>query len=65
MMKNDEPWLFDLQEDPDEVTNFFGKPECRNVVRDLSKELLAYGAKYKDPYVESPRIKQALAEAAS
>jgi len=60
----DEPWLFDLEKDPDEVTNFFGKPECRGVVRDLSKALLAYGATHKDPYVENPNVRKALTAAA-
>ena len=59
-----EPWLFDLQTDPDELTNFFARPECREVVRDLSKALLAYGAEYKDPYVASPSIRKALESAA-
>ena len=61
---DDEPWLFDLQTDPDELINFFAKPECREVVRDLSKALLAYGATYKDPYVAEPSIRKALAAAA-
>jgi len=59
-----EPWLFDLETDPDELINFFAKPECREVVRDLSTALLAYGATYKDPYVAEPAIKKALASAA-
>ncbi len=61
----DEPWLFDLQADPDEVTNLFGKPACREVVRGLSKQLLAYADRYSDPYVEQPDVKKALAAAVS
>jgi len=59
-----EPWLFDLQTDPDELINFYAKPECRDVVRDLSKALLAYGDKYKDPYVADPAIRKAMESAA-
>ncbi len=33
----DDPWLFDLQKDPDEVTNFFSDPEYREIIWSLSK----------------------------
>lgn len=56
----DDPWLFDLEKDPDELENFFTKPPYRQTVRDLSNDLLAYAKKAKDPYVEDPAIKQAL-----
>ncbi len=52
----DMPWLFDLEKDPDERTNFLPKPEYRATVRDLSKALLEYGNRYKDPYIKAPRI---------
>jgi arylsulfatase A-like enzyme len=53
----DEPWLFDLGKDPDELRNFLRVPDCREVVRRLSRELLAYCKKHRDPYGEAPRIK--------
>ena len=59
----DEPWLFDLQEDPDEVINFFADPAYGDVVRDLSKELIAYADRHGDPYVEAPKMRKALADA--
>ena len=52
----DMPWLFDLEKDPDERTNFLPKPEYRATVRDLSKALLEYGNRYQDPYIKAPRI---------
>jgi len=58
---NDAPWLFDLEKDPDELTNFFGKSDCREVVRGLSRELAAYARKFKDPYADNPNIKADLA----
>jgi arylsulfatase A-like enzyme len=53
----DDPWLFDLQEDPDELKNFFSDPAYREVVRDHSRLLAAYGKKYQDPYVDLPKVR--------
>ncbi len=53
---SDPPWLFDLEKDPDELVNFFTKPECRETVRELSQALIDYGRAFKDPRTESPRI---------
>jgi len=52
----DDPWLFDLDREPDELTNFFTNREYRDTVRTLSKELRDYGAKWNDPRVANPRI---------
>ncbi len=57
----DDPWLFDLDKDPDELVNAFCKADYRETVRTLSQQLLAYGKKYKDPYVKDARIKADLA----
>ena len=54
---NDEPWLFDLEKDPDELTNCFAKADYREIVRDLSKQLAAYCKKHNDPYADAPQIK--------
>ncbi len=59
----DDPWLFDLQGDPDELTNFFSDPAYRQTVRELSRALLVYGKKHKDPYVDHPAIKRGLQRA--
>jgi arylsulfatase A-like enzyme len=56
----DEPWLFDLAKDPDEVVNFFADPAYADVVRSLSKQLIGYADRYGDPYVEAPNIRDAL-----
>ena len=47
----DVPWLFDLQTDPDELTNVFQVPQYRDTLRALAEDLLAYGKAYDDPYV--------------
>ena len=51
------PWLFDMEKDPHELKNFFADPACRETVRALSRELLAYCKTCTDPRIESPRIK--------
>jgi arylsulfatase A-like enzyme len=59
----DEPWLFDLQKDPDELINFYHDPDCRDIVRFLAAELLAYGRAHGDPRVDHPHISAQLKEA--
>jgi len=56
----DDPWLFDLAKDPDELENFFAESAYRETVRELSHELLAYARESKDPYIAQPQIKAAL-----
>ncbi|MEM7384806.1 MAG: sulfatase [Verrucomicrobiota bacterium] len=53
----DTPWLFDLQEDPDELKNFFLEADRREVVRTLSKALLDYGKRYGDPVLSGPAVR--------
>ncbi len=57
----DPPWLFDLERDPDEITNFFEHAGYREIVKQLGRRLLAYGRQYKDPYIRVPRIEADLA----
>ena len=52
----DDPWLFDLQRDPDELTNFFGDREYRDTVRTLSTQLRDYGRNSQDPRLADARI---------
>jgi len=61
----DDPWLFDLEKDPDELTNFFLDPACRETVRELSREIVAYGKKYGDERIENAKIKADLQWAVS
>ena len=62
---NSEPWLFDLEKDPNELTNLLRSPEHRETLRALARELAAYARQYRDPFVASPRIKADLAWAVS
>jgi uncharacterized sulfatase len=60
---NDEPWLFDLEKDPDEIINFYRNPAYRDVVSNLARELLTYGIEYRDPRVEHTKIRAELDQA--
>ena len=60
----DEPWLLDLREDPDEVTNFFGDERHGVVVKELARELIEYGRRYGDPCTCNPKVAGALKRAA-
>ena len=53
----DNPWLIDMEKDPDELKNFFLDPEYRSIVRDLGAELIAYGRKFKDGRTSVAKIK--------
>jgi len=59
----DRPWLFDLANDPDERTNCFDRPDCREVVRRLTSRLAEYCRKRNDPYGKVPKIKAEMASA--
>lgn len=52
----DDPWLYDLQKDPDELVNVVSKPEYEDVARRLSQKLLKYARAYNDPRLKNERI---------
>lgn len=60
LSSSDEPWLLDLTEDPDELTNFIGGLRHREVAKSLARDLIAYGKKHKDPYCAHPVVKSQL-----
>jgi uncharacterized sulfatase len=57
----DPPWLFDLERDPDEVTNFFEHAGYREIVQELSNHLRDYATKNNDNFARLPRIKADIA----
>ena len=57
---DDPAWLFDLEQDPDELINFYGTPECRKTARRLATALLEYGSTFQDQRLELPAIRTAL-----
>jgi len=48
----DDPWLFDLQEDPDELINFYKDKKYAAVISKMQAELLRQMKLYKDPIAE-------------
>lgn len=54
---NEEPWLIDLKNDPNELTNLFGQPAHKEKSRWMTERLLAYGQANDDEYLSHPRIR--------
>ncbi len=52
---SDQPWLFDLQLDPDELRNFFNEESHADVRAELTRQLRAYAEEFEDPYLEGVR----------
>lgn len=48
----DDPWLFDLKNDPDELINFHTHPEYRQIAEKLQDELVAQMERYEEPALE-------------
>jgi hypothetical protein len=61
---NGEPVLFDLEQDPNELTNLFSSPGHRNTVRQLARELASYAQTYHEPLLETPNVRSAVTWAA-
>lgn len=54
---NEVPWLFDLEEDPDELENALGNEGTESITKFLAKELLSYGEQFDDPFVSVPKLR--------
>lgn len=54
---NDMPWLFDLERDPDELTNFFAHAGYREIVQRLATRLRGYENRVGDPFLQHPLVK--------
>ena len=61
LSSSESPWLLDLEEDPDELTNFIQGLRHREVAKSLALELINYGRKFQDPYCSHPTVKAQLA----
>ncbi|WP_430453060.1 sulfatase family protein [Rhodopirellula europaea] len=57
---DDQPWLFDLKEDPHETTNHIGKPENQAIAARLARSLLRYGDLMKDPQLSEGKLRSDL-----
>ena len=60
MCIRDSPWLFDLEKDPDEMTNLFNDPASKKVLSEITTQLRDYCKLQKDPYADLPEIKSAM-----
>lgn len=58
-----DPWLFDLEKDPDELINLFNDPESKDVITTMTDQLQRYCKLQKDPFADLPEIKSAITAA--
>lgn len=54
------PWMFDLEQDPDELVNLFEDPVHWPVVRRLTKSLADYAGAHQDAHFTKPGIASAI-----
>ena len=54
---NEEPWLIDLKNDPNELTNLFDQPEHKERTRWMTEQLVDYGKAHNDEYLDIPRVR--------
>ncbi|MEO0415759.1 MAG: hypothetical protein AAF226_12505, partial [Verrucomicrobiota bacterium] len=52
----EQAWLFDLQEEPDELLNHIDKPEHRSTVRMMAKQIQNYAKATGDRYIENEQV---------
>lgn len=57
---NEQPWLFDMKTDPDELKNQIDEPGHQEVVRRLASRLLEYGKTMADPQLEEGTLRDQL-----
>lgn len=56
LSRNDRPWLFDLEEDPDELTNFIDHPEYAEVAARFTAHLTGALKQYTDRVLNGPGL---------
>ena len=62
LSKNDDPWLLDLETDPDELVNFINESENSELVKDLAKQLHQYADQFSDPFLQGTKMADDLEE---
>ena len=53
---DDDPWLFDLEKDPDEITNFYDNPEYKEVAEKFQAELIEQMKRYNEPALHAVNL---------
>ena len=61
----DEPWLIDLEEDPNELVNQFENSQYDEVVSELASALVDYGEANNDPRIHMSKFKNELEQSIS
>lgn len=59
----DDPWLIDMRNDPNELTNLYGQAEHQQTAVRLARRLMDYAQTHHDEHARVPRIRAALAAA--
>jgi len=54
-LEND-PWLLDLEVDPDELVNYIDEPGNATIVQDLAAELQVYAVQFQDPFLQNTKM---------
>jgi arylsulfatase A-like enzyme len=52
----DDPWLLDLEQDPDELHNHILEAGNESIVRDLAIKLQAYATEFQDPFLQNTKM---------
>lgn len=58
----DDPWLLNLEKDPDELVNVINDPDEADTCRFLAKQLQRYGKRCKDAKIGNPHTGKVLAD---
>jgi arylsulfatase A-like enzyme len=60
LSNTDEPWLLNLDKDPDELKNFAEDPAEADTRRKLARELKQYAKRTGDPKIDNPHTAKTL-----
>ena len=52
----DDPWLYDLHKDPDELVNVYSDPEYKEIAEKFKAELIAQMERYNEPALRKGRL---------
>ncbi len=52
----DDPWLYDLHKDPDELVNVYTDPEYKEIAENFKAELIAQMERYNEPALSKGRL---------
>ena len=53
----DKPWLYDLEKDPDELVNYFGRDGYNAQFKRLKEELIIQMKRFKEPALASKKLR--------